>query len=373
MTSTGFARTVRTDETGSFATTLPPGDYVVSVQASGFDMATKRVRVTERAHELVEMVLPVAGASEMVTIVASDGVGYHAESISSATRTSTALRDTPQAITVLSSERLRDQSMTSVSDVLNYVPGVTSHQGENNRDQVVIRGVSSSADFFLDGMRDDVQYYRDLYNVQRVEVLKGPNAMIFGRGGGGGIINRVSKEPQSRPFREFTIQGGSFNDRRFTGDVNEPFGKKVTLRANGLYEGAESFRHFVNRRRYGVNPTIAISPSANTHINVGDEHFYDSRTADRGIPSFMGRPADLPIDTYFGDPHNSYARARVNLLAGTIEHQRGRLNIRNRTMLGDYDRAYQNYVPGAVNSTKTQVALTCIQQFNKAPKRFQSK
>jgi catecholate siderophore receptor len=302
----------------------------------------------------------------MVTIVASEGVGYRAESISSATKTSTALRDTPQSITVLPPERLRDQSMTSISDVLNYVPGVTSHQGENNRDQVVIRGVSSSADFFLNGVRDDVQYYRDLYNVERVEILKGPNAMIFGRGGGGGIINRVSKVPRSSASREFTIQGGSFSDRRFTGDINQPFGKEMAVRANGLYEGAESFRQFVNRRRYGVNPTMSILPSSNTRIDVGYEHFYDSRTADRGIPSFMGRPADVPIGTYFGDPHNSYAHARVNLVTGQVESLYDHWSIRNRTMLGNYDRAYQNYVPGAVNSTRTLVALTA---YNNSTKR----
>ena len=367
VTSTAFSKTVRTDEYGSFAITLPRGVYVVSARATGFEMATTRLRVTEGARESIEMILPVASSTEMVTIVASDGVGYYAESISSATKTSTALRDTPHSITVLPSERLRDQSMTSVSDVFNYVPGVTSHQGENNRDQVVIRGVSSSADFFLDGVRDDVQYYRDLYNVQRVEILKGPNAMIFGRGGGGGIINRVSKTPQSSASREFTIQGGAFSDRRFTGDVNQPFGKKMALRANGLYEGAESFRQFVNRRRYGVNPTIAISPSSHTHIDVGYEHFYDGRTADRGIPSFMGRPVELPIETYFGDPHNSYARARVNLLTGQVEYQHGRLSIRNRTMLGDYDRGYQNYVPGAVNSAKTLLAVTA---YNNSTKRW---
>ena len=64
---------------------------------------------------------------------------------------------------------------------------MTTHQGENNRDQVIIRGNSSSADFFVNGVRDDVQYYRDLYNLDRVEALKGPNAMIFGRGGAGGV------------------------------------------------------------------------------------------------------------------------------------------------------------------------------------------
>jgi catecholate siderophore receptor len=363
--STGFSKTVRTDENGSFTISLPLGDYLVNATAAGFETATTRISVSEKTPR-IEMVLPVAGSTDVVTIVASDGIGYQAESISSATKTLTALRDTPQSITVLPTDRLRDQSMTSISDVLNYVPGVTSHQGENNRDQVVIRGVSSSADFFLNGMRDDVQYYRDLYNVQRVEILKGPNAMIFGRGGGGGVINRVSKEPQSVPLREFTIQGGSFSDRRFTADINEPLGRKMALRVNGLYEGAESFRQFINRRRYGINPSFAISLNSKTHLNVGYEHFADSRTADRGIPSFLGRPADLPIETYFGDPNNSYARARVNLFSSTIEHERGRLHIRNRAMLGDYDRAYQNYVPGAVNATQTLVALTA---YNNSTKR----
>ena len=88
--------------------------------------------------------------------------------------------------------------MTSVADVMRYVPGVTTHQGENNRDQVIIRGNSSSADFFVNGVRDDVQYYRDLYNLDRVEALKGPNALMFGRGGAGGVINRVVKEAASR-------------------------------------------------------------------------------------------------------------------------------------------------------------------------------
>ena len=210
-------RTAVTDEDGSFALSLPPADYTLTVEAPGFQTTAKPVRLISGAHESLEIVLPVAGSTATVTIIASDGIGYRTDTISSATKTLTELRDTPQSITVLPKERLRDQALTSISDVLNYVPGMMSHQGENNRDQFVIRGVSSSADFFLNGVRDDVQYLRDLYNVQRVEILKGPNAMIFGRGGGGGVINRVAREPQSSPLREFTFQGGSFRNRRFTG------------------------------------------------------------------------------------------------------------------------------------------------------------
>ena len=359
-------RTAVTAEDGSFSLSLPPADYTLTVEAPGFQTTAKLVRLISGAHESLEIILPVAGSTATVNIIASDGIGYKTDTISSATKTLTELRDTPQSITVLPKERLRDQALTSISDVLNYVPGMMSHQGENNRDQVVIRGVSSSADFFLNGVRDDVQYFRDLYNVQRVEVLKGPNAMIFGRGGGGGVINRVAKEPQSSPLREFTLQGGSFRNRRFTADINQPLSKTVAARINAVYEGADSFRDFVNRKRYGINPTLTFSPSSATQFTFGYEHFYDSRTADRGIPSFAGRPADLPIETFFGNPNDAYAHARVNLLSGTIQHQVGRLNIRNRTLFGDYDRAYQNYVPGAVNATQTLVALTA---YNNATKR----
>src|SRR5207302_2107554 len=124
------------------------------------------------------------------------------EATSSATKTLTPLRDVPQSISVVTQELIRDQMMMSIGDVTRYIPGVTAQQGENTRDQVVIRGNSSSADFCLNGVRDDVQYYRDLYNLERLEALKGPNAMIFGRGGGGGVINRVTKEAGFTPLRE---------------------------------------------------------------------------------------------------------------------------------------------------------------------------
>src|SRR6185436_10031010 len=113
---------------------------------------------------------------------------------SSATKTPTLLRDVPQAVTVINRALIKDQAMQNMADVVRYVPGVTMGQGEGNRDQPTIRGNSTTADFYVDGVRDDAQYFRDLYNIERVEALKGSNAMIFGRGGGGGVMNRVVKE-----------------------------------------------------------------------------------------------------------------------------------------------------------------------------------
>jgi catecholate siderophore receptor len=121
--------------------------------------------------------------------------GYVAQDIVTATKTDTRLLDVPQSIHVVTREQLDDQAHYSLGEVLHYVPGITVGQGEGNRDQITLRGQNTTSDFFLDGVRDDVQYYRGLYNVERVEVLKGPYALIFGRGGGGGIINRVQKSP----------------------------------------------------------------------------------------------------------------------------------------------------------------------------------
>ena len=121
------------------------------------------------------------------------------DSTSIATKTNTPIINIPQSVDVLTRASSDDQAFQTLTDALRYVPGVIPHQGEGNRDDVVIRGSDPSADFFVNGFRDDVQYFRDLYNVQRIEVLKGPNAMIFGRGGGGGVINRVLKEADWHP------------------------------------------------------------------------------------------------------------------------------------------------------------------------------
>src|SRR5262249_46330233 len=121
-------------------------------------------------------------------------VGIYTNSTSVATKVNTPLVNIPQSLSVLTQDFIRDQGFSSLTDVTRYVPGVAVHQGEGNRDELVIRGVDSSANFFVNGFRDDVQYFRDLYNAQSVEILKGPSALTFGRGAGGGLLNRTLKE-----------------------------------------------------------------------------------------------------------------------------------------------------------------------------------
>ena len=120
-----------------------------------------------------------------------------------------------------------------------------------------------------------MQYYRDLYNLERVEALKGPDAMIFGRGGGGGVINRVTKEAGSAALREFTFTGGSFGNKRVTTDLSQPLNDRVSLRFNGIYENSGSFRDYVGLKRFGLNPTLTIAAGKGTKITLGYEHFVE--------------------------------------------------------------------------------------------------
>jgi catecholate siderophore receptor len=112
-------------------------------------------------------------AAPVVATNAGGDIGYHANSTSAATKTNTPLRDIPQSVTVITKQQVQDIGAQRIEDAVRYVPGVNWHQGEGNRDQIVIRGQSSTADFFVNGMRDDAQIYRDLYNTERLEFLKG--------------------------------------------------------------------------------------------------------------------------------------------------------------------------------------------------------
>ena len=293
--------------------------------------------------------------------------GYAATSSRTATKTDTPLRDTPQAATVLTRSFIADQSMQSMADAVRFMPGITMAQGEGHRDAPVIRGQSTTADFFVDGVRDDAQYLRDLYNVERVEALKGSNAMIFGRGGGGGIINQVRREAPWSQVGSLTLEGGSFDHKRGALDVGGPLGEHVAVRLDGVYEKSGGFRDGSRLTRRGVTPTATILAGSGTIVRLDYESFRDERNVDRGIPSFRGAPSAAPITTFFGDPRVSNSFAEVN--AGSIVLDRalgGGFALRNRTRAVHYDKFYQNVFPGALDTSGTQVTL---QGYNNATDR----
>jgi catecholate siderophore receptor len=293
-----------------------------------------------------------------IEVVGARGL-YDIERTRTATKTDTLLQDVPQAITVVNHEMIRDQRMQGMADVIRYVPGATMAQGEGNRDTPILRGSSSTADMFVDGMRDDVQYFRDLYNIDRVEALKGPNAMIFGRGGSGGVLNRVSKQADWDTVRDFDLTWGSDARGRATADWGDALGEDFAFRVTALTEETGSYRDGVEYSRRGLNPTLAWRAGEDTTLTFGYERFEDRRTADRGVPSYAGRPVDVDPSTFFGDADRSRATVDVDAFNLLVDHDFGNgLTLRNRTRAARYDKFYQNVYPGAVNASGTSVAIS---------------
>ncbi len=322
-------------------------------------------------------------------------VGVYANSTSVATKTNTPLVNIPQSVTVVTKDFIRDQSFQTLTDVTRYVPGVAIHQGEGNRDELIIRGVDSSANFYVNGFRDDVQYFRDLYNAQSVEILKGPSALAFGRAAGGGLVNRTLKEADGTRIYEATGQVGSWNDKRVTLDAGQAVNQNVAVRFNAMYENSDTFRDFGHFERYGFNPTVTLLPSDDTKIKLSYEFFHDFRLADRGNPS-QGLPGagatrfnptapfapNGDLSTFFGSPIYNYAKVEVQTGMAVIEHDFGNgLTVRNGTIYADYNRGYQNVYPGgtgapgsagggAVTPDQTKLSLNAYQNYTPRENAF---
>lgn len=310
---------------------------------------------TETEYEGTETIL-VVGRSD----------GYVAVNSVTATKTDTPLIDIPQTIQVITRQQLEDQAQRSMADVLRYVPGTTVGQGEGNRDQITLRGQNSTSDFFLDGVRDDVQYYRNLYNIERVEVLKGPYALIFGRGGGGGIINRVQKAPSAENF--FATTSGSantFGSWDLSADINTPISDTTALRVNAFYEELGNHRDHFNGDRYAVNPYIAVDLGDGWKAGLSYEYVKDDRVTDRGIPSLACTQPCTPgpllghRDMFFGVPGINRTGIEAHILKGRVDGElTDNLNWTTTVLYGDYDKYYTNvYANGPATSPTGTVAL----------------
>jgi catecholate siderophore receptor len=272
---------------------------------------------------------------------------YREDESSSVTRTETPLEHIPQSVFVITRDVIDDQAMTGFGELVRYVPGVTMGQGEGHRDAPVLRGNLTTSDFFVDGIRDDLQYLRDLYNVDRVDVIKGASALVFGRGTGGGAINRVSKPADGGDIRSLMLTLGSDGQARIAGDLGGVLSDNAGARLNVVVENSETFRDFVEVERLGVAPAFRFELSDTTQLDVFAEYFEDNRTVDRGVPSLAGRPWTGDSGTYFGNPDISTSDISVVTLRGALTHElASNLTLRSVLSYGDYDKYYQNAYPG---------------------------
>ncbi|CAH9019711.1 TonB-dependent receptor [Candidatus Nitrosacidococcus sp. I8] len=296
-----------------------------------------------------------------IQVQSTKGEGsYFLPNTTSAMRTDTLLKDTPQSIYVLPKELLRDQNVQSIGDAMRNVPGVTVNLGEGNRDEVVIRGIDTKFDFFVNGLRDDSEYFRDPYIVEHLDVLKGASGMIFGRGNGGGVVNLVTKQPTLTPHYSINLNGGYWDHKRATVDFGGPIpGDIASYRLNAMVEDSGGFRDFFYLHRYGVDPEVTFQIDPNTKLTIGGQNLNDNRLSDRGIASQNGRPADVPIETFFGDPNQNFSHQNVDEAHGMFEHIfDSSLKIQNSFRFINTLHDYQNLYAGTAVSDDGTVQLT---------------
>jgi catecholate siderophore receptor len=299
-------------------------------------------------------VLQIATSKLRVEVVGRSH-SYVAADSATATKVPTPLKDVPQTLTIVPRTVLVDQNAQSVGDAARNAPGVTIHQGEGNRDQLVFRGISSQSDFFVNGIRDDQERFRDLYNVESVEIVEGPAAVLFGRGGAGGLVNLVTRQPSRTAPSSISVEAGGFAHKRATAQLTVPAGARAVFGLSAMGEDSGGFRDGFFLRRHGVNPTFGLELGPRTRLVLGVEHLRDHRLADRGIPSLDGRPLEVRSGQLFGSAAQNDARSGVDSASGTVEHVfRNGVTLRNHVLAGRYDKFYQNVFPGsAVGTTRT--------------------
>lgn len=294
--------------------------------------------------------------SEIVVTATLDG--YASDDGSSATKTPTPLIDVPQTVTMITQDQIEDQALRGLNEALRYVPGVSLDTGEGHRDAVYLRGQSTTADFYLDGLRDDAQYYRPLYNVERIEVLKGANALIFGRGGGGGAINRVSKKADPmQTFGSFAASADQFGAFSLAADANAPLGGAIAGRINATYEEFDSNRQFYEGRFIGVSPTVTADLGPDTRLTASYSYDDDKRLTDRGNPSLNGEPLRGYDDTLFGDPDFNHSATKAHIARARLVHDFSDALSANATVqYANYDLFYSNIVPAGATPTTVTLA-----------------
>ena len=278
-----------------------------------------------------------------------------------ALRTPTPIIDVPQSLSIITAEQIDEQGFTSIGDIVNYTPGINNSQGEGHRDSVVFRGVRSTADFYIDGVRDDVQYYRPLYNLEQVEVLRGPNALLFGRGGTGGLLNRVTKKGEiGESFTDLGLSLGTFGDYGIEVDANIDTGDTSAVRINAFYEDLENHRDAFDGERFGFNPTARFELSNDTTLDLSYELIDHERFIDRGVPTdpATGEPVEAFEDTVFGDSEDNLTTIEADVLRASLQHQfSNSLKGNFSAFYGDYEKTYQNYFPSDFDPVNSQIEL----------------
>ena len=302
---------------------------------------------------------PVFAAEDSIEEIVVKGNVLYADQVS-ALKTPVAVLNVPQTVSIITDEDIRKQGFRQIGDIIRYTPGVNTSQGEGHRDSVVFRGIRSTADFFQDGVRDDVQYYRSLYNVEQVEILRGPNALLFGRGGTGGALNRVSKKAvlgETFGAVEFGVDDFGANDIAL--DYNTSSDDDLAFRLMIHSDALENHRDFYDGDRLGINPAIKIKLSDRTTIDLSYEHADHERYIDRGIPTENGKPVDRFSKITFGDSRgDNLTTLEADIFRAIVSTSFSDTTKANLTIVSsEFEKMYQNYYASGYSAGASVVTV----------------
>lgn len=246
------------------------------------------------------------------------------------------LVDTPRSVTVIPQQVLQDTAATSLQDALRTVPGITFGAGEGGNpqgDRPFIRGFDAQSDMYLDGVRDAGGQTREIFDIESIEVSKGPNSTFGGRGSAGGSLNMVSKTAKAGDFLNGGFTYGSDQTRRYTLDVNRQFLDTAAFRLNLMsHEQNVAGRESVNYDRWGVAPSLTFGLGTENRLNVSYYHLESNDLPDSGIPygySNSSKTAvhahDKPDDggdskNFYGLKDRDFRKTRVDISTISFEH-----------------------------------------------------
>src|SRR6185503_12970041 len=273
--------------------------------------------------------------------------------ILSSTKYTQPILDTPQTITVLSKEVIEEQGATTLRDVLRNVPGLTITAGEGGNpagDNLTLRGFSARNDIFIDGVRDLSPQSRDPFNLEQVDVVKGPGSAYTGRGSTGGSINLINKTAGIRRTLAGTLDFGTDRTRRATADINLPIGDSVAFRLNLLaHHSGVAGRDVVKFDRWGVAPSLTLGVGKPTRLTVSYYKLKQDNLSDYGIPwvpvtnnvlvDHRDRPAPVPRDTFYGLRDRDYENLNSDLVTLKFEKDfNDGLSLRNQLRYANSSR-----------------------------------
>lgn len=294
---------------------------------------------------LIALLSPIVGANELVSVERITVSGQVLSvNESNSIKSPTPVIDVPQSLSIMTAQDIQLRGLSDIAGIIDYTPGVNNTQGEGHRDAVVFRGVRSTADFFQDGHRDDVQYYRALYNLEQVEILRGPNALLFGRGGTGGVLNRVTKKAQlDQQFTTWQTSYDQFGAYSAQIDHNLVSSADSALRVNAMYEQLANHRDFYQGERIGFNPTVTLAFGHDTTIRAAYEYIDHQRFIDRGIASVNGQPDATLANVVLADAAANQSTLSADVFKLTLEHNLNDFTKLNSNLsYGSFDKVYQN-------------------------------